>query len=534
MNHTFVITFTEGEHQGETVPVREALLLGRSREAGVRFTAPDTSGKHIRLEDRDGELVLVQVGSGKTSLNGDPVAPGAARPLKVGDSVMFAGGNVFSVEKMADDEVEDPPTAAAPTDGEDLSATRVGAFAPQVAAVASDTGNRQDSATASTASEEDEEEEGVTQGEVTGTLDSENGTQVLGTLAYTPEVEEALARRHKVAARKRITIASVIAVTVLVVIGIGAWLSQNRHENPLTWPLGVDGRPVFFNKMVDIGDPALEDTFGFFTPGSTALKVHEQPDGVIVETRVGKRQDVPARFVFERARTMENLAKNRERGFADWREKKIAEGWRFEVLPGNRFSGRDSGVPYQLAKYTRGGGDAPWSGFVQYMKFRDWEFAVLAEVPDAEWYRGEKVLSESTYYLMRPSFVAVHWEPDGIAVRRSLEDILNDVEKVLAPEETPGQMLGTVTGMLRSALTLALAKGDETATVRGTKLLQELRRRQTIEFNDRLREFELANGTRQIKRARGLRTTFLSVFNDENDKRFYDLRSGSLLELGVE
>ena len=534
MNHTFVITFTEGEHRNTTVPVSVALLLGRSREAGVRFTAPDVSGKHLRLEDRDGELVLIQVGSGKTSLNGEPVAPGAARPLNVGDSVMFAGGNVFSVAVADRDEVDDPPTAALPTDGEALSATR-GEVPPVPPQVAPGTGGRPETTARRVPDAEDEDdEEGATQGEVTGTLDSENGTQVLGTLAYTPEVEAALVRRHKTDVRKRVSLAVAVAALVLVVIGMGAWFSQNSNENPLTWPMGANGRPMYFDKWVDVGDPILADSFGFYTPGSDALKISEQPGVVTVETRVGKRQDVTVRFMFEQTRVMENLTKDRERGFADWREKKIADGWRFEVLPGILFAGGENGVPYRMAKYTRTDSDMPWSGFVRYVKFRDWEFALLAEMPDAEWYRGEDLLAGSTFFLTQPAFVTAHWEPDGVVSRRSMEDMLGDAEKMLAPEETPGQMLGAVSKMVQSALTLSLARGDEVSTVRGMKLLLELRRRQAVEFHDRLREFELANGTGLIKRARSLRTAFLSVFNNEDDKRFHDLRNGSLLELGAD
>lgn len=526
MNHTFVITFTEGEHRDETVPVSVALLLGRSREAGVRFSAPDVSGKHLRLEDRNGVLVLVQIGSGKTSLNGEPVAPGAARSLNVGDSVMLAGGNVFSVAVADRDEVEDPPTAALPTDAEGLSATR--AEPPVSQRVAPDT------ARSTMPDAEDDDEEGVTQGEVTGTLDSVSGTQVLGTLAYTPEVEAALARKFKAASRKRVSLAVAVAVLAMAVIGVGAWFSQNRHENPLTWPVDENGQPIYFNKLVDVGDPALIDTFGFFSPNSAALKVQEKPDATIIETHIGKRQDVPARFVLEHVQAKENLSKGRERGFSDWRDRKIAEGWRFEVLSGIRFSGRDGGIPYRVAKYTRTDGGQPWSGFVQYMRFRDWEFALLAEVSDAEWYRAEALLSGSAFYLMRPIFVASYWEPDGEMSRRSVKDLLDDAEKVLMPEETSGKMFGTVGKMLRDALTLALTQEDKEAAARGAKLLLELKARQSAEYHDRMREFQLAKGARVAKRARALRMAFLGVFDDEDDQRYHVLRTGRLLEVDLD
>ena len=535
MNHTFVITFTEGEHKGETIPVCVALLLGRSREAGVRFAAPDISGKHMRLEDRDGELVLVQVGSGKTSLNGEPVAPGVVCPLKIGDSVIIAGGNAFSVEAAGQDDVDDLPTAALPTDNEALSATRA-EVAPPLQQAVPVTGNSPYAASARAAPPEDDDgdDDGATQDGMTGTLDSESGTQVLNTLAYTPEVEEALARKLKAASRKRTSLAVAVAVLVMAVLGVGAWFSQNRHENPLTWPQGANGKPIYFNKLIDVGDPALADTFGFFSPNSSVLKVHEKPDAAIIETRIGKRQDVPARFILEHVQAKENLTKGREQGFADWRERKIAEGWRFEVLPGIRFSGRDSGVPYRVAKYTRTGGGQPWSGFVQYMRFRDWEFALLAEVLDAEWYRAESLLSGSAFYLMRPVFVASYWEPDGDTSRRPVKDLLDDAEKVLMPEETPGQMLGTVGKMLRDALTLALTQDDKEAAARGAKLLLELRARQSTEYHDRMREFQLAKGARVAKRARALRMAFLGVFDDEDDQRYHVLRTGRVLEVDVD
>ena len=507
----FVIEFVEGERKGQTVLVAETLLLGRSHSAGVQLSAPEVSGKHLQLEVRGGVCMLSQKGSGRTWLNGEPVAPGAERAVKAGDKVALAGGNAFRV-LSAEAEEADFPTAGG-----------------ECPAADSQSGGGLTSATRGSAGGVFQVDDG-TGGVDTGTLD-ESGTQEMYTVAYTPEAEAALAEKSKAAARKRVTWGVVAAALLAATAGGGAWVSKSRTENPLTWPVGADGKAMYFDKWVDIGDPGLAETCGFFTPGSGVLNVDEQPDAITVETRIGKRQDVPARFSLMRNRSPGNLTTDREKGFAAWREKRIAEGWTFELLSGIKFTGRENGVPYRVAKYTRNHGGMSWSGFAQYLKFRDWEWVLLKEIPDAEWYRGKDLLGETAFLLTKPAFVAAYWEPDGTVPRRPVESLLDDAARALAPEETSGQMLGNAMNMLRGALTLALARDDRAAAVRGMKLLQELRRRQTAEYNDRLREFELAKGTGRIKLARSLRTTFWMVFSDENDKRYHDLRNGDLLGL---
>jgi len=526
----FVIEFTKGDHKGQRVAVTAPLLLGRSHSAGVLLTAPDVSGKHLQLEVRGETLVLQQKGSGKTWLNDEPVAPGTERVLKAGDRVSLAGDNAFSV-RISDAAEEEVPTAAAGPFGEETSATKALLDAenrtqdepPEKPVFSSDA-----EAVSSFCARDSETQVDA------GTWAADDETQAIGTLAFTPEIEESLFKKNKAAARRRFWLLGVLVAGVSTLVGIGAWYSKNLVENPLTWPVDAAGQEMYFDKWVDLGDPALPEVFGFFTPDGAARKVNEQSDAIAVDTHIGKRQEVPCRFRLERVRSQENLTKARERGFAEWREKKIVEGWRFEVLSGIRFAGRDGGVPYQVAKYTRTDNGTSWSGFAQYLKFRDWDFILRIEVPDAEWYRGETLLAETPFFLVKPAFVAEYWEPDGTTPRRSVEDLLEDVSKALSPQETPGQMLGTVMKLLRDALTLALVREDEKAYARGTKLLHELKRRQSAEYNDRLREFELAKGTQQIKRARALRTAFLGVFNDENDQRYHELRNGSLLELEAE
>jgi hypothetical protein len=515
----FVIEFAEGERKGQRVPVSGALLLGRSRSASLAFVAPEVSGRHLQVELRDGGCVLTQLGSGKTWVNGDAVAPGAERTLALGDSVAFAGGNAFSVEAgkdgAVDDIATDPGDGGQATAAEMTGATSALPAAPPVPAVVQQV-------------PPPPEAPDTVGGDDGGTLDADDETQAMATRAFTEEEEKKLRSSDKAVARKRTFLVLGAAVFAAAVIG-GSWLvSINQIENPLTWPLGPDGKAMYFDKFVDLGGASAQGEFGFYAPGGAGLTVDEQPERVCIATHFGKRQDVPCRLTLERERAVDHLTRNSAQGFALWREKKMAEGgaWNFDVEPGLSFIGDENGVPYRIARYSREEGGVSWFGFAQYLKMYDWELVLLKEIPASERYRGEYLLAGTRFFLVQPSFVRAYWEPDGTVPNRSADELLGEAEKWLAPAETPGQQLSRVLNLLTDALSLALAKGDDANYKRGMALLLELRRRQNVELNNRLIAIKREKAADRIKLAAELTKRCLDVFSDESDKRCHDLRHG--------
>lgn len=517
------IAFIEGERKGERVPLTGPLLMGRSSKAGLLFSAPEVSGRHLQVEWRGKELVLTQMGSGKTWLKGDVVAPGAERVLKPGDTVAFAGGNAFVLE------MDDSDSDELATDPEGERTTAAAQTGPTVMASAAVAGPSRAAAPDDDDDVDDATSDGTDAGtRDAGTQDADDETQVMKTRAITEEEENRLRQSDKISARKRMCLVAGAAVFAVAVIG-GAWLfSVTQIENPLTWPAGADGRPMYHDTFVDLDGAREKGEFGFFAPGSDALKVDEQMAYIRVTTRLGRRQDVPCRITLERGQAAEHLEQSREQGFARWRERKMAEGgsWSFEVEPGIFFVGAENGVPYQRAAYSREEGGVSWFGYAQYMKVRDWEIVLLKELPTSERYRGDYLLAGTTFFLARPSFVEAHWEPDGVVPNRSEDDMLKEVEKWLAPDETPGQQLKRVQELVVRALTLACKKKNAENYKRAMALLLELRRRQNVELNNRLIAIRRERATGRDKVAAALTKQCLDVFSDENDKRCHDLRRG--------
>lgn len=521
----FVITFTNGERRGQVVPVAEPLLLGRSRSADLQFTAPDVSGKHLRVEVRDGVALLTQIGSGRTWVNGSAVVPGKEHVLAVKDAVTFAGGNAFTVLQAAARGADDAPT--------DSGGTRCGKTAVDATVKTSGVGVVSVSGEKPTEAPVDHENWGLPQIHTySGTQDDDEETQAMLTRALLPEEEQRLRDIDRLAERKRIQ----MCLSLVAVVGAaitGAWFySRNQTENPLTWPVDASGEAVYADQMVDLEGSGKKNVFGFFAPGGSHVKVDERPEQVRLETRVGKRQDVPCRITLERAKSLENLTRSREQGFAAWKERKIGEGgqWTFETIPGIQFVGQENGVPYLTAKYTRDDKGVSWSGLAQYMRIHDWELVLLKEIPKSEWYRGAKLMEDNNFILIKQSFVKEYWEAEGGVPKRRAGDLLDDAAKLLAPSVTPGLQLNSVNKLLKDALVVSVASGDQEANDRATGLLLELRRRQNAEFNNWLISIKEEKAAKRDKQAAYLTKMCLDVFSDENDKRYHDLRRGDGLE----
>ncbi len=100
------------------IPAAGALTIGRGADAGIRVAHPQVSAAHARVERRDGELVVQDLGSAAgTFVNGQPVDQ---RALKDGDAVRI-GAQRFVV-RAGRLEVEDEE-GALELEARDLSVT---------------------------------------------------------------------------------------------------------------------------------------------------------------------------------------------------------------------------------------------------------------------------------------------------------------------------------------------------------------------------------------------------------------------------
>ncbi|MGD0999580.1 MAG: SpoIIE family protein phosphatase [Candidatus Brocadiia bacterium] len=108
----------EGPFKGQTFPLREAMVLGRSIEADLRLDDLAISRRHARISLVGGSYFIEDLGSGNgTAVNGKTIA--APIPLKNGDRIELAD-NVFRFASESEPSrqsgvtIVDEPSAAAP------------------------------------------------------------------------------------------------------------------------------------------------------------------------------------------------------------------------------------------------------------------------------------------------------------------------------------------------------------------------------------------------------------------------------------
>ncbi|WP_193771377.1 FHA domain-containing protein [Candidatus Magnetaquicoccus inordinatus] len=87
--------FPVAKNPASAVGAEESFLIGRSARADLRMNEPTISKQHARLEWRENQLWLVDLGSANgTTLNNRPLLPQVARVVRAGDRVSF-GKNEF-------------------------------------------------------------------------------------------------------------------------------------------------------------------------------------------------------------------------------------------------------------------------------------------------------------------------------------------------------------------------------------------------------------------------------------------------------
>ena len=117
------IKFVLGEYKGEfrELPEGTSLVLGRSRSASFRFSAPDISGKHLELTLLpSGDVAIKNLSAHRTEVNGKALSEGEGVILSEGDRVAFGESNAFVVIAL--------PNAVVSEEGEPDGPTRATNF----------------------------------------------------------------------------------------------------------------------------------------------------------------------------------------------------------------------------------------------------------------------------------------------------------------------------------------------------------------------------------------------------------------------
>ena len=565
----FHLHFISGECKGEFRELSEGspVLLGRSRSATVRFLSPDISGKHLELTLLPtGAVALKNLSVHRTEVNGQPLSEGEVVVLSAGDRVLLGDVTTFVLENPGDAGAANnagvvneatcatnfanvtqsvpapgsepiplaPPVT--PPKGRDESKTEIPEEDAAPVKPASPVANDRTEIPEERAevkpeprsvaakplappppAEEDENK--------TSQMDqsSNNETMIMQTRVASLDEMELLRKTRKPKMQKWVLALAAGMVVSALLVTLSYVVSQTNIENPLTWPTD-NGK---FNDEVIVPEIGVEKDFIIYFPRWKHMKVVKEPNRIMALTRLGKRRDVPCRVIFNMNKSVDNLSLSRKKGFAAWQEKMMATGgqWNFDADSAVYFRGKEHGLPYQMARYTRSVDKEPWFGVVMYIKDRDWELILQREIPSSERYRGEQLLIETPFMSVVHRYVMNHWEPGDVILDRPVPEMLGEAKQLLDRAVPLPRMWPHILNLLRNILSAAVRTNDIETYSEAMDLLRDLRIKQSKWLNNQKINYKAALAKDQPKQAALIRQDCVTVFSDEDDLRCHQLRT---------
>ena len=536
------------------------LLIGRSHSCNIRFTAPDVSGRHVEiLLDECGDPVMHNLSLRKTTVNGSAVAHESVTALhendviRLGDDVALkicSAGNEDIT--LADDlhtemtivpgDVSAGRTGQGPA-GDNDGVTSVDNIDPDMTILPGDVsagrtgqgpaGENDTPAVPDPAKTvvsklpvgaEDPEGSSADQpAKAPAEPAREDGTKtsLMQTQMASPEEIELLRKRQNFGSRKKTFLYVFGALISAGIIAVGWVISATQRETELSWPLDAKGN--FNDEVLFPNDDAGRSLLIYF-PRHKQMKIVKKENLISAETRIGKVQDVELRLEFHASKLKDNLRTKREPGFRKWMEEIIRKGgkWNFDSISEIQFKGKGNGVPYQTAKYSRAVGGKSWFGIASYMKFRDWEFVLLKEIPTEERWRGERLLEREPFFSVSPFFVARHWEYGGQILTAPIHNLLEDARSML--DRTSPPMWPQISNILISVMIRSLEANDSVDFEKAQEMMAELREKQTNWLNSEKLEYFTAVAKNRYKDAQRIRENCRAMFSDENDQRYHFIR----------
>jgi FHA domain len=556
----FQIHFISGECKGEVRTLSEGapLLMGRSRSATIRFLSPDISGKHLELTLLPtGMVALKNLSSHRTELNGQPLSEGEAAVLSEGDRVLLGDATSFVFEPVSEGGVNTPEAVASEvTCATNFAAAPAAVLPSAVVSSRVEPPKRQEEAKTEIPEPEPpepivpaqndrteipepqpvsrpepvakpskptplpEEDEGKTS---QVDLSSDNETMMMQTRVASMDEMELLRKTRKPKMQKWVVLLAAGMLASATLVAISYAVSQTHIENPLTWPKEGDK----FNDEVVIPDIGVEKDLIIYFPRHRTMKVVKEPNRIMALTRIGKRRDVPCRIIFNMNRSSDNLSLSRKKGFATWQEKMMAAGgqWNFDADPQVYFRGKDHGLPYQMARYTRSVDKEVWFGVVMYIKDRDWELILQREIPSSERYRGELLLVDTPFMSISPRYVMNHWEPGDVLLERPVQGMLDEAKQLLDRAIPLPRMWPHILNLLRNILAESLKTNDTATYSEAMDLLRDLRVKQSKWLNNQTISYKAYLSKDMGKQAAMIRQDCVTVFADEDDLRCHQLRN---------
>lgn len=509
-----------------------AYILGRSRTADIHLKERDISGQHLELTVRDEKVIINNLSSHGSRLNGKLIDQ--ATEFRPGDEIAL--GKKIRITLVTGDDINADTKLINKTIPNNVTENTVNSIPlPQTGETRAAPEKHFDPEKTDIGFlKKTKETVGLTGQVVDGklkvpTLPKDNPepdmyvTDIMKTrLASVEEIE--VLRRHE---RQRSTgknlwyiFIGILALTGVILI---YWIKPNAPEEYLSWP--VDAKGVTLDEIIEPPWGGHDkDKFSIVFPKWSGFTREASPGKITITTKTGRDQDVPLRIILTTKRSVEFLKEDRLTTFTKWIKETSASGslWNFDRISDVFFIGRDNGLPCLCVAYRREVGEESWYGEALFFRNADEIFIRQAEIPVGERVRGDKFIANNAFLYISPRFVANHWEGGGEFLQSDSRSMLDEAKRQLT-QSSPFVWSRTAL-LLRSILRTATANQDETLKASALAQLRLLRRQQQDWFNSQRINYSNAVRINDLNAQMQIRDLCESVFSTSDDLRYMNVR----------
>ena len=520
------IRFTEGKLAGEIFAISgNTVSIGRSHSNDIKVDVPDVSGKHVIINVEDRGITLDNLSSKRTLLDGVALEMGGHYDFLAGQCVTMGNETAFVLEALPN--LSDDEKTTFPETGDGVAYQNTDDA--ETVLKSSDEGKTviPDSVAQEVDVIENNKEsipEVIPQYVIPESSSSEEQTIAMQTRMASAEELEYLRGKHQKQRNRKIFTYGIVITAVVVAFIVLYWTVIYREpEKFVSWPKNSQGQDV--SELVILKDTPLKNDIALEYPLVKGTSVKHSAGRVEVFTCLGKYHDVPFRMILEYSKNKTSLSKDRVSFFEEWisRKTKGSENWNFDFIRPLDFYMTDHGIPYLNVSYSRTVNNESYFGFAVLIRYMDWSFILLKEVPMRERWRAEQFIQKVCFFQFSDRFLMNHWEGMKEFYSGTAED--NIVEaKALLMRRSPS-IWEKAEYLLRSALCkIHLSGGKESARKEAETLLRSLRNSQIEWFNAQKIAFFLAKNKRHNKEMNQVRETLKAVFSSEEDLRFHKIR----------
>ena len=443
------LTFTGGDNLGDekTLTVDRPVLVGRSHSADVIVSKKDAdvSGRHVEFREEGDGVTAVCLSRNGFLLNGDSVAEGEGRVVRVGDVLTLGHRVRIRIDRVGEQTQDSGETATGSSGATSASATLAtrpfesSTFATRAAgfgddAVTADLRADADRATGQLSGiGQDQQTQALTGDQDSSTGSGGGETQEMHTRAGSMDEILRMKRVLEEKKRQRSRLMVFAFFAFVAVIGTIVFVRWPRMEKYLTLPMLSETEPDMATYDVVGPGGAVEMTVGY--PNDRRARVDGGAGGVLISSFVGKARDVPFRIQLERVKAAAELERSlpesmeaavaayRSRG-CDFIQSEDGAGIESVSKAGVRFFEIEEpsscgmvtqrGTGFIRREYVKAEGSSAWHGNLTVFRNGDVCYRLSKEIPEDEWPRGKYLLRDS-FLLLRTDFLRNHWESPGKA-----------------------------------------------------------------------------------------------------------------------